>query len=93
MLVLPIKGQKYGPIVARKHVRTTTSKVHSDKKKQGLYFQLLAKISSLPKGRKEKILAVRHQLDSSDYNIDERLNFAADRLIENLITKRKNVGK
>ncbi len=88
MLVLPVKRQKYGSIVARKHVRTTTSKVNSDEKKQGLYAQLLTKISSLPKARKEKILAVRYQLDSGDYNIDERLNLATDRLIENLITKR-----
>lgn len=88
MLVMPVKGQKYGSIVARKHARTTTSNVHSDEMIQGIYAQLLEKISSLPKARKEKILAVRYQLDSGDYNIDERLNMATDRLIENLITKR-----
>jgi len=88
MMVLSVKEQKYGSIVARKHVRTTTSKVHSDEKKQRMHAQLLAKISSLPKARKEKILTVRHQLDSGNYNIDDRLNMATDRLIENLITKR-----
>ena len=88
MLVLPVKGQKYRPIVARKHVRTTTSKVHGDKVKKGKYAKLLKKIASLPKARKEKILAVRYQLDTGNYNIDERLNVATDRLIESLITSR-----
>jgi hypothetical protein len=88
MLVLPVKEQKYGSIAARKYVRTTTPRVHGDEVKHGRYAKLLKKIASLQKARKEKILTVRYQLDSDNYNIDERLNMAVDRLIENLITNR-----
>jgi DNA-binding NtrC family response regulator len=38
--------------------------------------------------RKEKVLAVRHQLHAGKYGINERLNMATDKLIEKLITKR-----
>ncbi len=87
MLVLPVKEQKHGSFVAGERVLTTTN-IHSDKVRQESYGRLLENIASLPKARKKKILAVRYQLDTGNYNIDERLNMATDRLIENLITKR-----
>ena len=87
MLVLPVKGRKHGSITGREHGRATTPKVHGDKVRQGTTARLLEKVASLPKARREKILAVRYQLDAGKYNIDERLNVATDRLIENLITK------
>ena len=87
MLVLPVKGQKHGSIVAGERVRITTPNVHGDKVRQGTTARLLEKVASLPKTRREKFLAVRYQLDADKYSIDERLNVAADRIIENLITK------
>jgi len=87
MLVLAVKGQKHGSVKARESVRTKTSNVHSDKVKQGKTARLLKKVASLPTARREKILAVRRQLDAGKYSIDERLNAATDRLIENLLTK------
>jgi len=86
MLVLPVKGQKHGSIAAGECVRTTTPNVHGDKVR-GIAARLLEKIALLPKARREKILAVRRQLDAGKYSIDERLNVATDRLIENLLTK------
>ena len=87
MLVLPVKGQKHGSVKARERVRTTTPKVHGDKVRQRTTAQLLEKVNSLPKARREKVLAVRQKLEAGKYSIDERLNVATDRLIENLLTK------
>jgi hypothetical protein len=87
MLVLPVKGQKHGSIVAGKQVETITPNVHGDEAIQGITARLLEKVASLPKARREKILAVRYELGAGKYRIDERLNVATDRLIENLITK------
>jgi hypothetical protein len=90
MLVLAVKGQTQGSIKIRENVRTKTPNVHSDKVKQGKTGRLLKKVASLPKARREKILAVRYQLDAGKYSIDDRLNAATDRLIENLFTKEMN---
>lgn len=87
MLVLPVKGRKHGSITGREHGRATTPKVHGDKVRQGTTARLFEKIASLPTASREKILAVRYQLDAGKYSIDERLNVATDRLIENLLTK------
>jgi hypothetical protein len=61
--------------------------VHGDKVRQRTTARLLEKVALLPKARREKIFSVRYQLDAGKYSIDERLNVAADRLIEDLITK------
>ncbi|MCP4609087.1 MAG: hypothetical protein GY845_10290 [Planctomycetes bacterium] len=87
MLVLAVKGQKHGSFKARESVRTKTSKVQSDMVKQGKTARLLTNVDSLPTARREKILAVRRQLDAGKYSINERLNEATDRFIENFITK------
>ncbi len=86
MLVLPVKGQKHGPITPGERERTTMSNVNGNEVQQGMTARLLEKVASLPKASREKILAVRYQLDAGEYSIDERLNVATDRLIENLIT-------
>jgi hypothetical protein len=87
MLVLSVKGQKHGSIATEQRVRTITPNVHGDKVRQRTTARLSEKINSLPQARKEKVLAVRRQLDAGKYSINERLNVAADRLIENLFTK------
>ncbi len=87
MLFLLLKGQKHGSIAAGEQVETITTNVLGDEVRQGITARLLEKVASLPKARREKILAVRYQLDAGKYNINERLNVATDRLIENLITK------
>jgi anti-sigma28 factor (negative regulator of flagellin synthesis) len=87
MLVLTVKGQKHGSVKARESVRTKTLNFHGDKLKLSKTSRLLKKVASLPKARREKILAVRYQLDTGKYSIDDRLNAATDRLIENLFTK------
>jgi len=95
MLVLAVKGQKHGSVKARESVRTKTPNVYCEKVKEGKTARLLKKVASLPKTRREKILAIRYQLDTGKYSIDERLNVATDRLIENLLTKemKKNEAK
>ena len=58
----------------------------SDNKSQGkITASALQKIHSLPPVRKEKVLKVRQQLTENTYDIDERLNIAFDRLLEDLI--------
>lgn len=46
--------------------------------------QVLRKIASLPEVRKEKVLGVRRQLTEGKYNLDERLDVALDKVLEQL---------
>ena len=48
--------------------------------------QVLKKIASLPEVRRDKILNVRRQLTKGNYDLNERLNFALDRVLEELAT-------
>jgi hypothetical protein len=48
--------------------------------------QVLKKIASLPEVRREKILDVRQQINKGEYNLNERLNIALDRVLEDLTT-------
>ena len=46
--------------------------------------QVLKKIASLPEVRKEKVLNVRQQLTDGHYNLNERLDIALDKVLEDL---------
>jgi hypothetical protein len=48
--------------------------------------QVLRRIASLPEVRKEKVLDVRRQLTEGKYDLNERLDAAIDRVLENLTT-------
>ncbi len=48
--------------------------------------QVLKKIACLPEVRKEKVLDVRQQINKGEYNLNERLNVALDRVLEDLTT-------
>jgi len=48
--------------------------------------QVLKKIASLPEVRKEKVLDVRRQLIEGKYNLNERLDIALDKVLEDLTT-------
>jgi negative regulator of flagellin synthesis FlgM len=48
--------------------------------------QVLRKIASLPEIRREKVLDVRRQLTEGNYNLDERLDIALDKVLEQLTT-------
>ena len=46
--------------------------------------QVLKKIASLPEVRKEKILDIRRQLTQGKYHLNERLDVAVDKVLEDL---------
>jgi hypothetical protein len=46
--------------------------------------QVLRKIASLPEIRREKVLDVRRQLTEGKYDLDERLDIALDKVLEQL---------
>jgi len=46
--------------------------------------QVLRKIALLPEVRRKKILDVRRQLTEGKYNLNERLDIALDRVLEEL---------
>ncbi len=46
--------------------------------------QVLRKIASLPEVRKEKVLDVRQRLTEGNYDLDERLDVALDKVLEYL---------
>ncbi len=48
--------------------------------------QVLKKIASLPEVRKDKILDVRQQLTEGKYDLNERLDVALDKVLEDLTT-------
>ena len=48
--------------------------------------QVLKKIASLPEVRREKVLDVRRQLTEGKYNLNERLDIALDKVLEDLST-------
>ena len=48
--------------------------------------QVLKKIASLPEVRREKILRVRRQLTEGKYDLNERLDIALDKVLEDLTT-------
>jgi len=48
--------------------------------------QVLKKIASLPEVRKEKVLDVRQQLSKGKYKLNERLDIALDKVLEDLTT-------
>jgi hypothetical protein len=49
--------------------------------------QVLKKIASLPEVRREKVLDVRRQLTEGKYELNDRLNIALDKVLEDLITQ------
>ncbi|GAF94829.1 unnamed protein product [marine sediment metagenome] len=48
--------------------------------------QILKKIASLPEVRREKILDVRRQLTEGKYDMNERLDVALEKVLEDLTT-------
>jgi hypothetical protein len=48
--------------------------------------QILKRIASLPEVRKEKVLEVRRRLIEGRYNLNERLDIALDKVLEELTT-------
>ena len=46
--------------------------------------QVLKKIASLPEVRREKVLDVRQQLNEGRYGLNERLDVAMDKVLEEL---------
>jgi hypothetical protein len=46
--------------------------------------QVLKKIASLPEIRKDKVLSVRRQLTDGQYDLNERLDIALDKVLEDL---------
>ena len=47
---------------------------------------ILKKIASLPEVRKQKVLNIRRQLTEGQYDLNERLDVALDKVIEDLTT-------
>ena len=46
--------------------------------------QVLKKIAALPEVSRDKILNVRHQLTNGKYDLNERLDIALDKVLEDL---------
>lgn len=48
--------------------------------------QVLQKIASLPEIRQEKVLGIRQKLTAGKYDVNDRLDNALDKVLEDLIT-------
>ena len=49
--------------------------------------KVLKKIASLPEIRKDKVIDVRQKLTDGEYNLNERLDIALDKVLEDLTTQ------
>lgn len=49
--------------------------------------QVLKKIAMLPEVRAQKVLNVRQQLTEGEYDLNERLDVALDKVLEDLVTQ------
>jgi hypothetical protein len=81
-----LSRQKDEPAAIVENTEIPLSEDAGNKARGKLTAPPLRNIPSLPSGRKEKILAVRQQLTEGNYDLDERLNVALDRLLESIIT-------
>ncbi|MHC4489144.1 MAG: carbon storage regulator [Planctomycetota bacterium] len=88
MLVVTGQGTKEELIMIGDRVQITMAKVRGDNVQLGITARVSKRIASLPKVRKEKVITVRRQLAKGKYPINERLNVALDKLLDDLITKR-----
>jgi anti-sigma28 factor (negative regulator of flagellin synthesis) len=48
--------------------------------------QVLKRIASLPEVRKEKVLDLRRKITDGEYDLNERLDLAVDKVLEQLTT-------
>ena len=51
--------------------------------------QVLKRIASLPEIRREKVLHIRQQLTKGKYNLNQRLDIALDKVLEDLTTLKR----
>jgi len=73
--------------VAKENREITVAEIHGRRAQQEIITLELEKVPSLaPDVRKEKVLVIRQQLAEGKYDINERLNVALDKILENLAT-------
>ncbi len=92
MLILPANGQGDKSVVAGGHMLVAMAKVHFGRIWRRMTARILEKTAPPRRVRKKKVFFVRRQLDEGTYSLNERLNLALDRLIEDLLTKREPGG-
>jgi len=73
------------PIVAKENKEITVAEIHSRRARQEII--VLEKTPLLQTDfRREKVFTIRQQLAEGKYDINERLNVALDKILENLVT-------
>ena len=92
MLTLPANRQENKSVVAGGHMLAAMAKVHFGSIWRRMTAWILEETASPRRIRKKKVLFIRRQLDEGTYSLNERLNLALDRLIEDLLVKRERGG-
>ena len=92
MLILPANGQEDRSVVASSHMLIAMAKAHFGRIWRRMTAWMLEEIALPRRVRRKKVLLVRRQLDEGTYSLNERLNLALDRLIEDLVTRREPGG-
>jgi len=92
MLILPVNRQEDKSVVAGGHMLIAMAKVYFGRIWRRMTAWILEETALPRRVRKKKVLLVRRQLDEGTYSLNERLNLALDRLIEDLVTKREHGG-
>jgi len=92
MLMLPVNRQENKSVVAGGHMLVAMARVHFGSIWRRMTAWMLEETVSPRRVRKKKVLFIRRQLDEGTYSLNERLNLALDRLIEDLLTKKEPGG-
>ncbi|KPK45108.1 MAG: hypothetical protein AMJ65_00925 [Phycisphaerae bacterium SG8_4] len=92
MLILPANGQGAKSVVAASHMLIAVARVNFGRIWGRMTAWILQETALPGRVRKKKVILVRCQLDKGTYSLNERLNLALDRLIEDLVAKSEPGG-
>ena len=92
MLIVPANGQQDNSVIAGSNMLIAAARVHVGRIWRRMTAWVQEETASPGRVRQEKVLLVRRQLDEGTYSLNERLNLALDRLVEDLLAKREPGG-
>jgi hypothetical protein len=81
-----LSRQKDGAAAIVENTENPLSEGAGNKTRGRITASTLQNRPSLPRVRKEKVLAIKHQLAKSTYDLDKRLDAAVDRLLAAITT-------
>ena len=92
MLILPANGRGDKSVVAASHMLIAVARVNLGRIWRRMTAWILQETALPGRVRKKKVILVRRQLDEGTYGLNERLNLALDRLVEDMVAESESGG-